>query len=370
MNQHPYKSFPDHAFWSRAVSRKAPADVDPVIAAGFSIGVGDRVATAGSCFAQHIARYLKQGGYNYLVTEAAHPMVARYAEGYNYGVFTARYGNIYTSRQLLQLFDRSYGGFVPEDDVWPGENGAVLDALRPTIQPGGFANVEELAADRTQHFAAVRRAFDTLDVFVFTLGLTECWRSRADGLVYPVCPGVSGGEFDPDKYEFLNLSVDEIVSDLRNFVHKLRAVNPSCRVVFTVSPVPLSATASGTHVLTATTLSKSILRVAAEIVCSTLPQVFYFPSYEIVTGSFARGAYFASDLRSVTEPAVEHVMSLFLKHATAGGHSSLNAPDTDSSEQSDSDHFLGEMSAWVEVMCDEEALDPDDGSTHEATGTP
>jgi hypothetical protein len=363
MSQHPYKSLPDHAFWSRAVSRKAPAEVDPVVVAEFTIGIDDKVATAGSCFAQHIARYLKKSGYNYLVTETAHPMVARAAESFNYGVFTARYGNIYTSRQLVQLFDRAYGEFVPEDDVWQGENGYVLDALRPTIQPGGFPTIEELVGDRHQHLAAVRQAFETLDVFVFTLGLTECWRSRVDGLVYPVCPGVSGGEFDPEKYEFLNLSVDEIVSDLRIFVHKLRAVNPRCKVVLTVSPVPLAATASGKHVLAATTLSKSVLRVAAEVVCSTLPQVFYFPSYEIVTGAFARGSYFAPDLRSVTESAVEHVMSLFMKHATSGGAGPLGlSVGTASTDQLNNDRFLGEMSAWIQVMCDEESLDPENGA--------
>ncbi|KAF1717812.1 GSCFA domain-containing protein [Pseudoxanthomonas yeongjuensis] len=363
MNQHPYKSLPDHAFWRRAVSGVAPSEIDPVVSAGFSIDRADKVATAGSCFAQHIARYLKQSGYNYLVTETAHPLVAQDAEKFNYGLFTARYGNIYTSRQLLQLFDRAFGEFVPEEDVWQGENGGVIDALRPTIQPGGFPNIEELVSDRNQHLAAVRQAFRTLDVFVFTLGLTECWRSRADGLVYPICPGVSGGRFDPEKHEFLNLSVDEIVSDLQDFVHKLRSINPSSRVVLTVSPVPLAASASGKHVLTATTLSKSILRVAAEIACTTLPKVFYFPSYEIVTGAFARGAYFAPDLRSVTEPAVEHVMFLFLKHATVGESGILRSSANDESlGQAANDRFLGEMSAWVQVMCDEEALDPEEGA--------
>ena len=56
MSRHPYGSLPAGASWRRAVAEVLPAEVDPVVAAPFRIGRGDRVATAGSCFAQHIAR--------------------------------------------------------------------------------------------------------------------------------------------------------------------------------------------------------------------------------------------------------------------------------------------------------------------------
>ena len=41
-------------------------------------------------------------------------------------------------------------------------------------------------------------------------------------------------------------------------------MNPKARLVLTVSPVPLAATASGSHVLPATIYSKSVLRAAAQ----------------------------------------------------------------------------------------------------------
>ena len=67
--------------------------------------------------------------------------------------------------------------------------------------------------------------FQTLDVFVFTLGLTECWRSREDGAVFPLCPGVQGGTFDPQLYEFYNQSVDDVINDLFEFREALSSVN-------------------------------------------------------------------------------------------------------------------------------------------------
>ncbi|MFX4975079.1 hypothetical protein ABTB64_19810, partial [Acinetobacter baumannii] len=82
----------------------------------------------------------------------------------NYGVYSARYGNLYTAAQLLQTALRAYGRFVPEEDIWQLPDGGFADPFRPAIQPGGFASEAELRADREQHLAAVRHMFETLDV--------------------------------------------------------------------------------------------------------------------------------------------------------------------------------------------------------------
>ena len=75
--------------------------------------------------------------------------------------------------------------------------------------------------------------------------------------------------------------------------------------------------------LVATSYSKAVLRVACEIVSSARDNVAYFPSYEIVTGPFARGSYFAEDLRSVTEEGVSHVMRMFFKYLADQPHVEL-----------------------------------------------
>ncbi|MCW5697302.1 MAG: GSCFA domain-containing protein [Bauldia sp.] len=330
----------------------APGDVDPVIDAPFRIGRDDRIVTAGSCFAQHLGRHLADAGFNHHITERAHALTetADLAEGFNYGVYAARYGNIYTPRQLVQLFDRAYGAFAPEEDVWREADGTLVDPYRPQIQPGGFPTEAEYAADRRQHFAACRRAFEEAGLFVFTLGLTEAWVARSDGAVFPLCPGVAGGAFDPARHAFENFSAADLRDDLRAFVKRLRTVNPQCRVLLTVSPVPLKATASPEHVLVATSYSKAALLVAAHEVAQLESEVAYFPSYEIVTGSFNRGSYFAPDLRAVNEAGVRHVMRCFMRHFAIDGPVAPAAavePPTDP---------LAEIAELVEVNCDEEAL--------------
>lgn len=313
----PYRHLPDSAFWSRAVARPAVAEVRPLRGFPFRITETDKVATAGSCFAQHIARHLAGSGFRYHVVEQGHPMLGTgLRRKFNYGTFSARYANIYTSRQLIQLIDRAEGRFTPLADWWEGPEGGVVDPFRPTIQPGGFASVAELQADRDIHLAAVRRMLREMDVFVFTLGLTETWVDRRDGAAFPLCPGVSGGRFDSSEHAFLNLGVDEVRDDLRRAVTRLRDIRPDLRVILTVSPVPLKATASDDHVLSATTYSKSVLRVAAHDIAAEFGNVGYFPSFEIITGNFNRGAYYDDDLREVRPEGVAHVMRTFFETVT------------------------------------------------------
>lgn len=352
MAAHPYRTLPDSAFWRRSMTGNPAQDIDPVLRAKFVIRPEHSIATAGSCFAQHIARRLVASGFRYLVTEDVHPLFAPFAANFNYGTFTARFGNIYTARQFLQLLQRAYGEFIPVDDVWTEDGGWVKDPFRPEIQPGGFASREECHADRQQHLAAVRCMVETMDVMVFTLGLTEAWRHRADGAVYPLCPGVAGGEFDPAIHEFVNFSVDDVTTDLDQAFNFIRRRNPRVRFVLTVSPVPLIATMEDRSVLVSTTYSKSVLRVAAENIARAT-DVAYFPSYEIITGNFNRGGYFASDLRSITEDGVDHVMRLFLKHYTEG-EAALTA--TSSGKQESDDH-IAFMRRAAAVICDEEKLD-------------
>lgn len=356
---HPYSDAPPERYWRRSMAELPGHEVDPVVAGKFRIGREDAVFTAGSCFAQHIARKLRGSGYHYFVAEPAHPMLpAAIADAYGYGLFSARFGNIYTTRQLLQLVQRAYGLFEPAERPW--RRGAeYVDPFRPAIQPGGFATSTELALDRRRHLLAVRRGLERMSVFVFTLGLTECWASREDGAVFPVCPGVSGGRFDPRRYELLNLSVDDALADLEEVEAIIRRRNRTFRTILTVSPVPLVATAEDRHVLVSTTYSKAVLRVAAEQFCRDREDAAYFPSYEIITGAHARGGYFGPDLRSVTDAGVEHVMRLFLRHYGDGaGETAAPAAAAPDDAGRRSRRHDEDMARLARAVCEEEALDP------------
>ena len=354
----PYRGLPDNQFWRKAVAEILSNDVDPVHCASFEITTNTRIATAGSCFAQHIARVLKSWGYNYVVYEAAPSgMSDSDAIKKNYGVFSARYGNLYTARQLKQLIYQSFNQFKPKETIWKRSDGRFIDPFRPQIDPDGFESVAELERSRETLFAAVRTLIFKSDIFVFTLGLTESWKNIEDGAVYPLAPGVAGGVYDPNKHVFVNFSVAEIIDDLEHAISAMLRFNSNMKIILTVSPVPLIATYENQHVLTATTYSKSVLRTAADEIAQRFPCVTYFPSYEIITGNFNRGAYFDDDLRSVTEDGVNHVMKLFLKHFIRQGRAipvKQNRPTE--SRQKNLEISEGTRKLF-NVVCDEEVLD-------------
>lgn len=308
----PYTSLPDYAFWRRSVAQLSVNEVDPITQVPFYIERHNKIATAGSCFAQHISNTLVKEGMQYLVTETE--PLTNWANTEGFGVFPARFGNIYTTRQFLQLFQRAYGLFEPKDVAWTRPDGVLVDPFRPRIQEQGYPSVEAVDADRRAHLGAVRSMFETCDVLIFTLGLTESWLSLADGAAFPIAPGVVAQGADPQAYRFHNLTVPEMVDDLVTLIDHVRVVNQGLKVILTVSPVPLVATYEDRHVLVSTTYSKSALRVVAEMTCAARGYVAYFPSYEIITGSYNRSKYFADDLREVTPEGVGRVMSLFKKH--------------------------------------------------------
>jgi hypothetical protein len=344
----PYASLPAERFWRRAVERVPARDVDPVGTPPFDVDRTLRIATAGSCFAQHMSRELVRHGYNYFVAERP-PLGLTEAEAAraSYGVFSTRCGNVYTARQLLQLFDRAYGAFTPRDRAWLRPDGRHADPFRPQIEPDGFASAGDVERSRETHLASVRTMFEQLDVFVFTLGLTEAWRSTADGAVFPLAPGVAAGQADDALYEFVNFTAGEITADLDAFVQRLKRVNARARIVLTVSPQPPIATYEPRHVLVSASYSKAALRVAADEVERAHPDVWYFPGYEIVAGGFNRGAYYEPDLRTVTPDGVAHVMRLYLSHADRQRREA--PPDRDAL-------MLAENRANMDVVCDEDAI--------------
>jgi len=189
---HPYRGLPPSRFWRQAVAEKPGAEVEPVDPPPFSLAPADRIATAGSCFAQHLARGLSEAGF-------AHHVVEPGDDG-AFPPYAARYGHIYTSRQLVQLFDRAHGHFTPAEPAWRRPNGSFDDPFRQSLAHVGWPSAAALAADRERHLEAVGRLFAELDVFIFTLGLTEAWVGRADGAVFALAPGVLAGTHDPDRH--------------------------------------------------------------------------------------------------------------------------------------------------------------------------
>lgn len=315
---HPYRTLPDAAFWAKAVAARHPADW-----AGLAppLDLTGPIATLGSCFARHLGPALRARGCDWLECEPAPAFLIddrAAAEAFGFGLFSVRCGNIYTARQLRQLAEEACGERQPIEPVWRrserrGERW--VDALRPGVDPVGRASAAEVLAERALHLAAVRAMLATAAVVVVTLGQTEAWSDARDGTVYPSAPGTRGGTWDPARHHLLRQRYPDVAADVLAFRALLNRLNPAARLVLSVSPVPLAATATGGHVLTASMAAKATLRAVAGDLADDHPDIAYAPAWDLLASHPARAMMFNPDLRTINPAGVALVMGHVLGHA-------------------------------------------------------
>lgn len=319
----PFDKQSERQFWKLGVGESVPSTIVDIYSPKFAIG-DLRIATAGSCFAQEIAKALRQRDYKVLDVEPAPPGTpAKTAAEYGYGQYSARHGNIYTSRHLVQLTEEALGLRTITEHILVWErNGRFFDSMRPSVEPTGLPSSELIILHRRNHLQRFKSLLEQADLFIFTMGLTEAWAHRESGVFYQSTPGVIAGDYDPDLHQFRNMRFNEILNDMLRFRSLAQDVNPRMRFLLTVSPVPLTATFERRHVLVSTVQSKSILRAVAAEMSDTFSDVDYFPSYELLSTAFLGNALFQSNRRNVRPEGVAAVMKSFF-----AAHETLMAPN-------------------------------------------
>lgn len=316
---HPYRDLPDESFWRRCAQSDEFAR-DSLYRPKVQLSPGTRIATAGSCFAQHVGRYLRDSTATLIDVEPA-PVELRpeTARRFGYGLFSARYGNIYTVRQLLQLAQDVFEPTGEPPIVWE-KGGRFFDAARPAVEPEGLASAEEVIQAREFHLSRLKVLFREMDLFVFTMGMTETWEHTASNRVVPIAPGVIAGEDQVDDFQLKNMNFYEVVEDFQKFMELLKSHRQKdLHYILTVSPVPITATASQKHVLPSSIYTKCTLRSASGYLFDTHPEIDYFPGFELVTNPAARGVFFGPNLRNVSPEGVDMTMRVFLsQHGRQG----------------------------------------------------
>jgi len=352
----PYSDLPEAAFWRSAVADVGVFGMSNLWRSPWVLPSDARFCTYGSCFAQHLSQALCARDIDWLNAEPAPDgMTDKTARKFGYGVFSARTGNIYTSRQLLHWVRLACGQEPIEvQEIWEAvEDNQGLryrPALAPAIEPDGYASEDEARAALAGSVQAFSRSISDTDVFIFTLGLTEGWVNAVNGAPYALCPGTLAGEFDAETHLFKNESYPGIRNRLETAFEHMRAMNPDLHILLTVSPVPLTATASGDHVLSATTYSKSTLRAVAGDLAHAYNDIDYFPSYEVISGPPTRGAFFAPNLRSVEQAGVSVVMTHFFAGLDMSG------PARGKRRHPVDTEGVAASLAEEDLICEEEAL--------------
>lgn len=293
----PYNNTRDDIFWRTGVaSVDIGTDLFCDLVPKLSINHDSKISSAGSCFAQHIGKWLIDNNYKYLQSELNTEQVSSFA-----------FGNLYTARSFLQWLTLTPTELAQFSIYYDCEAQRFFDLLLPTALSEGYESRGALMDYRIRVINEAKSQIAKSDCFIFTLGLTEAWTDPS-GICYPVCPGIRNGKYDANTYKIKGLKYNEIYADLTSLYLHLQSINPQLKLVLTVSPVPLTATAMDKHVLVANCNSKSVLRAVAGDFCDATPGSSYFPSFEIITATNTHDFRFLSNRRTVSAEGVSYVM--------------------------------------------------------------
>ena len=253
------------------------------------------IGSAGSCFALEIMKYIKAREYNYVVTEPNPYSCANWGPQYNAIAFQ-------------QTVEWTFGLRERPVLVWQEREEGTISHYDPFREGVSYKTVQEIGPAIAEHRQLARKAFESVEVFVLTVGLNEVWRLGSSDTILARFPR----NLAPDLVRSEVLSVEQNVAALQGTLDLLRAFNPRFRMIVTVSPVPLYATFQGheKHVVVATQQAKAILRVAVDLFAQRNPEfVTYFPAMETVV--WCTQNPWTPDARHVSAEAVGNVMRLF-----------------------------------------------------------
>ena len=266
------------------------------------------IGSAGSCFAMEIAKVLQTEEFNYVVTELGdNPEQEACIDGYEFGsgkaLYSANFGILFNTPSLKQLAEKAFGEREFTKYLVQAEQGLYMDPYRENVY---FKSKENFLRDYPKHIEAIRQTLLQSEVFIFTAGLNECWE-LFDGSVISRNPRDSFFHLMQHKV----LTVQENIDNIMTFFNMVKRHNPKFKLILTLSPVPLLATGRGDthHIIEANTHSKAVLRVALEEVVKLHEDIYYLPSFELVTECMPNA--WKEDHRHVTEETVGKVISMF-----------------------------------------------------------
>jgi hypothetical protein len=241
---------------------------------GLKITQATPIASLGSCFAREIKRRLLQRGYNYVAEETHHPAAVH---------ASAAWERVYNTFCMRQIFEYTFEDWQPQLRWWIApESRKVQDPYRRIIL---YDDLEAAEADFEQHRQHSRKALQSAEVLILTLGLTEIWQDREDEAVIslPSGPYVNEGG-DMSRYMFSVSRYGQNLDNLERIHAIMKQHNPACQLLVTISPVNLWATfRRDLDVISASCNSKSTLRAVADEFVARHDNVYYFPAFEMAT---------------------------------------------------------------------------------------
>ncbi len=244
----------------------------------FTISYTDKILLFGSCFAEHIGNKLLEHKFDVNINPFGilyNPM------SINSALNDLLNKKIYTEKDLLQQND-IFHSFSHHSRFSSTDMKTCLNTINESLE----------------------KAYNDLqnsNFLLITFGTAYVYYLKENNSVVSNCHKLSEKLFIRKR-----LNINNIVENYTILINKLKAINPSLNIIFTVSPI--RHWKDGAH---NNQLSKSILLLAIEQLQEEFENVNYFPSYEIIMDELRDYRFYADDMLHISDFAISYIWKQF-----------------------------------------------------------
>lgn len=252
--------------------------------ANYTIDIQDKILLMGSCFSEHIGTRLNYLKWN--ICQNPHGIVFNPASIHN-SIIDLVTDKHYTRDDIFQYKELWYS--------WQHH--------------GSFShlNPDQLLTQINTSISNAHQFIKTANVCIITLGSAWVYRHLKENKIVANCHKVPQQEFTKSL-----LSVKEITDLLVDCISQLRKLNPTIKVLLTLSPVRYLKDG-----FTENALSKAHLLTGIHEVLNLDELTEYFPSYEIFIDDLRDYRFNTSDLVHPNEQAVDYIWEKFVEFIIA-----------------------------------------------------
>ncbi len=229
----------------------------------FHINHSHRLITMGSCFTENIGKRFLENKFQTLINP--------FGQQYNPASICNGLNRIFEQRKFSDEDvieqDEMFHSWQHHSDFSKADKNELLQSINQSL---------------TQHY----QWFQQSDYLMLTFGTSHVFEWKQNGKIVSNCHKISGGEFN-----FRFLSAIEIEQQLHQTLNAFKEINPTAKILLTISPVRYMAFGFFEN-----NLSKANLFVAVNNLLQKRNDSFYFPAFEIVIDELRDYRFFTEDM--------------------------------------------------------------------------
>ena len=239
-----------------------------------------RFLLVGSCFATHIGGQLQRSGLQVEVNP---------------------FGVVYNPESIALALEAMLDERLPDACFFEGRD----NLWHSWLHASEFSAPDEATCRKRvgERFSEACGKLRQADVICFTFGTNRVYEHA--GRVVGNCHKEPASQFVER-----SLTIQEIVGRWHTLLERIRTVNPTVEIIFTVSPYRYAK-----YGMVENQRAKATLLLAIEELTREMERVHYVPAYEILLDELRDYRFYASDMLHPSEVAVNYIWQRFTSWA-------------------------------------------------------